>query len=55
MPRDAAIALLTILFAFQADASDLTSRRQAALALIPFRWQQLKFDNISVEFDRTGG
>src|SRR6516225_9611782 len=44
MPRAAAAALLTILFVFQAEASDLTSRQQAALALIPFQWQQLNYD-----------
>lgn len=44
MPRAAAITLLTILFGFQANASDLTPRQQAALALIPFHWQQLKYD-----------
>jgi hypothetical protein len=44
MNRAAAIALVTLLFTFGANASDLTSRREAALALIPFHWQQLNFD-----------
>jgi hypothetical protein len=44
MNRTAAITLVTLLFTFAANASDLNSRRDAALALIPFHWQKLNFD-----------
>jgi len=44
MPRAAAVVLLTILLAFQAEASALTPHEQAALDLIPFHWQQLRYD-----------
>ncbi|HEY2382242.1 MAG TPA: hypothetical protein VGK48_13775 [Terriglobia bacterium] len=44
MLRSLAIALLTMLLALPAIAADMATREQAALALIPFQWQQLKYD-----------
>jgi hypothetical protein len=41
--RLAAILLMTLLLSFQACASDLATREQAALALIRFPWQQLNY------------
>jgi hypothetical protein len=41
--RVTAIVLATFLLCFQACASDLASREQAALAMIHFPWQQLNY------------
>jgi hypothetical protein len=41
--RVTAIVLTTLLLCFQACASDLPSREQAALAMIHFPWQQLNY------------
>jgi hypothetical protein len=41
--RATAILLTILLLSFQASASDLESREQAALAMIHFPWQQLKY------------
>src|SRR5579871_5334999 len=43
MLRSPVIALLIVLIAFPAFASDIASREEAALALIPFQWQQLHY------------
>ena len=44
MNRAAAIVLLSTLLSLGASAADLTSRQQAALALIPFPWQRLHYE-----------
>jgi hypothetical protein len=44
MHRVAAIVALTTLLSSGARAADLTPREQAALDLIPFHWQKLKFE-----------
>src|SRR5215472_1163711 len=49
MTRAAAIVLLSTLLSFGASAADLTSRQQAALALIPFPWQRLKYDIVFLQ------
>ena len=49
MNRAAAIVLLSTLLSLGASAADLTSRQQAALALIPFPWQQLKYDIVFLQ------
>ena len=49
MSRAAAIVLLSTLLSFGASAADLTSRQQAALALIPFPWQRLKYDIVFLQ------
>ena len=49
MTRAAAIVFLSILLSFEASAADLTSRQQAALALIPFPWQQLNYDIVFLQ------
>jgi hypothetical protein len=41
--RATAILLTILLLSFQASASDLESREQAALAMIHFPWQQLNY------------
>ena len=49
MNRAAAIVLLSTLLSLGASATDLTSRQQAALALIPFPWQQLKYNIVFLQ------
>ena len=49
MLRSPVIALLIVLIAFPAFASDIASREQAALALIPFQWQQLHYEIVFLD------
>jgi hypothetical protein len=44
MRRATAVLIATLLLAVSVHASDLASREQAALGLIHFPWQQLKYD-----------
>lgn len=49
MFRSSVIALLTAFLVLPALASDMASRERAALALIPFQWQQLHYDIVFLD------
>lgn len=49
MHRAGAIVLLLIFSSIGASAADFTSQQQAALALIPFPWQRLKYDIVFLQ------
>src|SRR5215831_11716630 len=49
MHRAAGVIVLSIVMSFGASAADLTSRQQAALAMIPFPWQRLKYDIVFLQ------